>query len=247
MTLPEFGYGLKKGVIPIYIAVVLHFLKKYLVIKHKNEEVKITADLLNSINENPKTFTAYIEDWNEDKTAYINGLEAMFSEYIVAKEKDYNTFTYILLAMLRWYISLPKYAKDLKIIYKGKNASPEKISDEQVKFIGSLKQTNINAREYLFEKLFGIFGFREFTIEIVNKIKNAKSTFDCAKSELIKHLANDVKGIFMNGQAETATLKSIIKDFIEKLKPTTLSYLFLIKNIRYYNSCVLLIMMKIHS
>ena len=86
LTLPEFGYGLKKGVIPIYIAVVLHFLKKYLVIKHKNEEVKITADLLNSINENPKTFTAYIEDWNEDKTAYINGLEAMFSEYIVAKK-----------------------------------------------------------------------------------------------------------------------------------------------------------------
>ena len=30
----------------------------------------------------------------------------------------------------------------------------------------------------------------------------------------------------MNGQAETATLKSIIKDFIEKLKPATLSYLF---------------------
>ena len=226
LTLPGFGYGLKKGVIPIYIAVVLHFLKKYLVIKHKNEEIKITADLLNSINENPKTFTAYIEDWNEDKTAYINSLEALFSEYIVAKEKDYNTFTYIVLAMLRWYISLPKYAKDSKFIYKGKNASSEKISDEQVKFLGSLKQTNINAREYLFEKLFGIFGFKEFTIEIVNKIKSAKSTFDCAKSELIKHLINDVKGIFMNGQAETATLKSIIKDFIEKLKPTTLSYLF---------------------
>ena len=28
LTLPEFGYGIKKGVIPIYIAVVLHFFKK---------------------------------------------------------------------------------------------------------------------------------------------------------------------------------------------------------------------------
>lgn len=128
LTLPEFGYGIKKGVIPIYIAVVLHFFKKYLVIKSRNEEVKITADLLNSINENPKAFTAFMEDWNEDKSAYIDSLAALFSDYVISKEKDYNTFTYVVSAMSRWYMSLPKYAKELKTIYKGKNASPEKMS-----------------------------------------------------------------------------------------------------------------------
>ena len=226
LTLPEFGYGLKKGVIPIYIAVVLHFFKKYLVIKNRNEEVKITADLLNSINENPKAFTAFMENWNEDKSTYINSLEALFSDYIISKEKDYNTFTYVVSAMSRWYMSLPKYAKELKTNYKGKDVSPEKISSAQVKFIGSLKQTDINAREYLFEKLFDIFGFKEFTVDIIDNIKSAKSTFDRAKSELIKHLINDVKDTFKTDQADNATLTSIIKDFIERLKPTTLSYLF---------------------
>lgn len=226
LTLPEFGYGLKKGVIPIYIAVVLHFFKKYLVIKNRTEEVKITADLLNSINENPKAFTAFMEDWNEDKSAYIDNLAVLFSDYVISKEKDYNTFTYVVSAMSRWYMSLPKYAKDLKTIYKGKVASPEKIPSAQVKFISSLKQTSINAREYLFEKLFDIYGYKEFTINIVDNIKSSKSTFDHAKNGLIMHLINDVKDIFKSGQADNATLTSVIKDFIERLKPTTLNYLF---------------------
>jgi len=226
LTLPKYGYGMKKGVIPVYIAVVLHFFKKYLVIKHRNEEVKITADLLNSINENPKDFNAYMEDWNEDKSTYIDNLADLFSDYVISKEKDYNTFTYIVSAMSRWYMSLPKYAKELRTIYKGKNASPEKLPHAQVNFIRSLKQTNINAREYLFENLFDIYGYKEFTINIVDNIRNSKATFDNAKNGLIKHLINDVKNIFRAGQASNATLMSIIKDFIEKLKPTTLSYLF---------------------
>ncbi|KUO71713.1 MAG: hypothetical protein APF77_07885 [Clostridia bacterium BRH_c25] len=226
LTLPEFGYGMKKGVIPIYIAVVLHFFKKYLVIKSRNQEVKITADLLNSINENPKAFTALMENWNEDKSMYIDSLAGLFSDYVISKEKDYNTFTYVVSAMSRWYMSLPKYAKELKAIYKGKNTSPEKIPPAQVKFIGSLKQTDINAREFLFRKLFDIYGYKEFTINIVDNIRSSKATFDSAKNGLIKHLTKDVKGIFKSGQADSATLTSIIRDFIERLKPTTFSYLF---------------------
>ena len=226
LTLPEFGYGIKKGVIPVYISVVLHFFKKYLVIKHKTEEVNITSDLLNSINENPKAFTAFMEDWNEDKSTYIDDLAALFSDYVISKEKDYNTFTYVASAMSRWYMSLPKYAKELKAIYKGKDVPPDIISQIQVKFIRSLKQTDINARQYLFQKLFDIYGYREFTIGIVDNIKSSKSTFDSAKNGLVKHLINDVKDIFKVSQADNATLASIIKDFIEQLKPPTLNYLF---------------------
>ena len=226
LTLPEHGYGLKKGVIPIYIAVVLHSFKQYLVIKNKNDEVKITADLLNSINEYPKNFTAYMEDWNEEKSAYIESLADLFSDFIIEKEKDYNTFTYVVSAMTRWYMSLPKYAKEIKSIYKGKNGTNEKLPIAQIKFIGSLKQSDINAREYLFRKLFEIYGYKEFTINIVDNIKGSKSTFDCAKTGLIKHLINDVKDVFRFGDKNSATLTSIVKDFTEKLKPATKNYLF---------------------
>ena len=228
LTLPQYGYGIKKGVIPIYIAVVLHFFKKYLVIKNRNDEVKITADLLNSINENPQDYTAFMEDWNEEKTRYIEIMSEVFSEQIIEKEKDYNTFTYIVAAMNRWYMSLPKYAKELKWIYKGKSAESKsiKLDVSQTRFINSLKQSDINARDYLFKKLFEIYGYKEFTVNITDNIRSSKSTFDNAKSGLIKQLISDVKEIFKNGEKNGATLTSIIKDWVEKLKPTTINYLF---------------------
>ncbi|NLX64373.1 MAG: hypothetical protein GX022_06345 [Clostridiaceae bacterium] len=226
LTLPEYGYGLKKGVIPIYITVVLHFFKKYLVVKYKDKEVNITVDLLNSINENPEEYVVFMEEWNEDKSAFINSLETMFSDFVNTKEKEYNTFAYIVSAMSRWYMSLPKYSKELKTIYKGKDASPSKILREYIKFIESLKQPYINTRDYLFEKLFDIFGYKEFTLNIIDDINSAKTTFDNAKSDLVKYLINDIKEIFRFKQADNASLTSIIMDFIEKLKPTTLTYLF---------------------
>ena len=217
---------MKKGVIPIYIAAVLHHMKKYIVIKNKTDEVKITADLLNSINEKPKNYTVFLESWNEEKSQYVDGMAALFADFVVEKEKDFNTFTYIALAMSRWYMELPKYAKELNEVYGGRGASPKKskAATSHIKFLNTLKQPSINAREYLFEKLFDIYGYKDFTINIVDNIKQAKELFDGAKSELIKTLIGDIKDIFSvkNG----ATLSSVIKDWYEKLKPTTVNHLF---------------------
>jgi len=95
-----------------------------------------------------------------------------------------------------------------------------------VKLIGSLKQASINAREFLFEKLFSVFGYKAFTLDIIKDIQMAKATFDNAISELIDYLIEDVKNIFMTNQANNATLTSVIRDYVEGLKPTTLNYLF---------------------
>jgi len=225
LTLPEFGFGIKKGVIPIYIAVVLHFFKKYLVIKNNDEEIKITVDLLNSINENPKAYVAVMEDWNEDKSRYIASLAELFADYIILKEKDFNTFTFVVSAMSRWHMSLPKYAKELKTIYRGMKRKPENIPSVQVKFINSFRLSDINAREFLFVKLSSIFKQNDLA-DIIDDVRSAKATFDQAKRNLIQCLINDVKEIFKSGQADNASLTSIIKDFVEKLKPTTLNFLF---------------------
>ncbi len=226
LTSPEYGFGLKKGVIPIFVAAVLHSVKRYLVIKRGTEEVRITADLLNGINENPDNFTVLLEDWSDDKTAYINTLTTLFADFVSERERDFNIFTYVTNAIVRWYMSLPKYAKELKVMYHGKshNPSADKIGTANIRFLESLKTPNINAREYLFVKLFGIYGFSGFTPNITANITEAKRLFDNAKTNLIAGLINDVKSLF-DGQA-AATLASVIKDWYEGLKPTTAQHLF---------------------
>ena len=66
--------------------------------------------------------------------------------------KKISIATYLLSAMERWYLSLPKYAKEMTIVYKADGKS-KKIDKAKKKFISSLRQLNINPREFLFEKI----------------------------------------------------------------------------------------------
>jgi len=224
LTLHENGFGLKLGVIPIYIALVLHLYKKNLVILYRGNEVKITPELLNDINENPSEYSVILEDWGEEKAKYMAQLEELFAEFVTEREKSYNSFTYLLLAMNRWFISLPKHAKEMATIFKadGKN---EKIDIAQRKFTSSLKQLNPNPREFLFETVFDIYGLKEFTVNVVPIIRDTKDQYDNAVSNLIKELIVSVKMIFSSGKPN-GSLTSIIKDWCESLSDRTRQYLY---------------------
>lgn len=221
----EYGIGLKKGVIPIYIAFVLHQCKQNIVILNNNQEMKLTADLLNSINENPWNYTVIYVNWDDDKRHYMKELESIFADYIFEKEKVFNSFSYLVLAMNRWYMSLPKYTKEVESIYKGKDIPKEKITKDKRKFINSIKQYEPNAREYLFEKLLSIFNLKKFDLSLIDKIYQTKRTFDEAKDNLIEILISDVKDIF-SVKTSKASLCSLAKDWYENLNTETTNHLF---------------------
>ena len=226
LTRPEYGIGLKAGLIPIYIAAVIHLNRSNLVIKKGNVEQKITADLLNGINDNPSNYSVVLENWNEEKTVYLNQLEQLFEKHVYEQEKVYNSFAYIVSAMNRWYMSLPKYAKEMTKTYKGKEEF-KTISGSHRKFVNSLKQLDINPREYLFEKVFVLFGFKEFSTDVVDNITQTKKEYDGAIAALNKALVSDVKIIFTpKGQEVRGSLTSIIQDWYSSLKDTTIQHLF---------------------
>ncbi|KNZ41732.1 hypothetical protein AKG39_10375 [Acetobacterium bakii] len=227
LTKPEYHIGLKRGVIPLYIASMLHQYKEHLAIMYKDSEIEITPDLLNSINENPYEYTAYLESWSPEKTEYINKLELLYYDFIVEREKEFNSFSYIIRAMQRWFISLPKYTRDLKEVYQGSNEF-NKINKENKKFMNSLMQPSINAREYLFEKLFRIYDYSEFTTDIIQRIADTKDAYDSAKDQLITTIQADLIKVF-NTEANTpseTSLVSIIKDWVDTLNKETTNHVF---------------------
>ena len=224
LTLHRNGFGLKYGVIPIYIALVLHLYKNNLVILYRGNEVKITPELLNDINESPKEYSVILEDWNEEKAQYMARLDEHFDDFIADREKAYNRFTYLFLAMNRWYLSLPKFAKENMLIYH-ENSKPEKIAADRKKFINSLKQTSVNPREFLFEKVFDIFGYKTFNANVVDNIKATKSEYDSAVKNMTAYLNSSVKTLFSKGKPN-GSLTSTIKDWHDSLSERTKQYLF---------------------
>lgn len=224
LTSPEYGIGLKAGVIPIYIAAVLHLCKNNLVIKYGDAETKITADLLNSINENPKPYTVIMEDWNEDKARYMNALSELFAEYIVESERSFNAFSYLVSAMSRWYMALPKYTKDAVDTYLGDgNFNP--LPKSTKRFINSLRQQNDNPREYLFKKLFAAFDYKEFNLAIVAEIADTKRRLDSTLPALTSAIGSDIKALF-GSKKKRESISSAARDWYDELKPDTMQHLF---------------------
>ena len=229
LTSHKNGIGLKLGVIPIYIATVLHLHRNNIVIKRGTVEQKLSADLLNLINDAPQNYSVVLENWNEDKANYLAQLEQLFEKHIHEQEKVYNSFAYIVQAMCRWYMSLPKYSKELTKVYKGLDAKEQfkNVSLSHKKFVSSLKQLDINPRDYLFEKLFEIYGYSEFNVDVIDNIIQTKKEYDEAVDSLIKVLVNDVKVVFAPNGNPRGSLTSIVKDWYGELKETTTQHLFI--------------------
>lgn len=220
LTSSEGRIGLKRGLIPIYIAVVLHFAKKDIVIRYKNEEVKITSDLLNSINESPEDYSVVMEDWDEDKAKYLRRLEEVFSDFVVEKEKSFNSFAYIAMAMMRWYVELPRCAKEMKEYYD----TGRPVTKEYLKFINLLKQPTENSRELLMVNIPKVYGSQTPSFPIADSIFSAKKDFETAKDKLIQKLILITKDVFKG--KKKASLSSVLRDWYDGLKSETLQKQF---------------------
>ena len=221
LTSSEHHIGLKKGVIPIFIAVILHSIKQHIVIHKGNTEMELGSQLIIAINENPSEYTVTLENWNAEKEAYITRLEKIFSEYVVLEEKEANNFMYIARAMQRWLAALPKYSKEMKTLYSG-----DSIGSERIKFLNALKKPEINAHKFLFHDIVKIFGLTGFNGTVVDNVENTKKIFDDGIQDLIDGLIHEIYNVFHYNQPKGATLNSIMLDWYENLSDESKSHLY---------------------
>lgn len=216
----QYGIGMKKGAIPVYIAVVLHEMKKDLIIKSNGVEVKINSDTLNSINEKPNIFSVLMEDWDQDKKDFLSALDELFTDHIIEKERSLNSFSYIVSAMDRWYLALPKCAREMQRRYT--NDKP--ISKKHKAFFQLLKAGKSNARDYLIIQLPNAFEETFASETVSDQIKSCKQELDHAKDELIKRVIREIHNIF--AAAEGMSLNTLLTEWYESLSKNTVQNLF---------------------
>ena len=223
LILPENNIGLKRGVIPIYLALIIHKYKKYLIIKSEIGEEKIDVELLNKINETPENYSICMETLNDERGDYLDKLSQLFEEYQLGEKNGLNNFKYQIISMKQWYLSLPKFSKETTIEYLG-NLNYIEIPKERREFLNSLRLDIENPREYLFKNLFKIFGYKNFNIGIIEELKESKKFFENLLENLKERLLKDINDIF-NGEKEKSII-SILKDWEESLQEKTKEYIF---------------------
>ena len=224
LTGPEHHIGLRKGLIPIYLAVVVHEFKQSILISDHYGQVATSTDTILQVNADPKSFYVSFLDWTPEKELYVNNLSKLFMDHVIEAEKTNNSYEYVVMAMRRWYLSLPKYSKEIK-----RTTTGDKVDRRYVAFVRLLRQ-NTGAHELLFERLPEAFGYApEFTPGVLENIAAAKKYYDSILDVLRSALIQEVKELFGSASSKRfgmASLSSVIKDWCEELDHTVFEQLF---------------------
>lgn len=224
LTSPDYHIGLRSGLIPIYLAVVLHHYRQQTVINDRFGPVQTSVDVLMQINSEPASFSLEYLDWNPEKEEYINRLAVAFKDFVISAEKSGNSYDYVANAMHRWYMALPKYSKECT-----RRPSGERLIRRQLEMIKLLRQ-NTSSYDLLFKKLPEAFDYHEEYTDAATDIIDTKVLFDGLLAELKHILITKTREAFLpendqNGRHDI-TLLDAVKEWCDHLDPKSFEQLF---------------------
>lgn len=224
LTLPEYHIGLRYGLIPIYVAAVMHNYRQQIVINDRFGPIQTSADALIQINSDPSSFTLEYLDWNPEKENYIARLSDAFRDYVVDAERSGNSYDYVANAMRRWYMALPKYSKE-----STKRPTGEKLVRRQLEIMKFLRQ-NTSSSDLLFKKLPEAVDYHGDYADAATDIIDAKGFFDGLLTELKQELISKTKAAFLPENDKKASKKTTLtdaaKDWCNRLDPKSFEQLF---------------------
>lgn len=106
-------FGMRRGVIPIYLAYSLSLRREDIVIYFDKKEMQLNADIILNMCERPQEYSIFISLEDVMKEKYIDELCAL---YRVPKTENLtdSRLQNILIAMQRWFRALPQVTKNIK-------------------------------------------------------------------------------------------------------------------------------------
>lgn len=225
LTSPANHIGMRRGLIPIYFAAVLHEYKHQVAVWNRSSQLPLNADTIRQIDANPALFSLSYLDWNPDKEQYVSSLAQLFADHVIEAEKTINAYDYVANAMRRWFMSLPKYAKECKIHPQG-----GKIEKPGRNMMRLLRQS-VSSYELLFTRLPVAYGLTKSAFkDVVQSIAETKRLYDQMLSDLKFTLIVQTKQVFQlpgdRKATEQMSLTSVITDWCDSLNAQVFEQLF---------------------
>lgn len=194
--------GLRRGIIPIYLAFILKDYMQEAIIYLKNgrskKEVILDKDIIENINNNPSDYLINIEKNTIEKDIYINSLLDMFSKYL---DKKYdNKYLDVIQGMRNWFQSLSLFAQN----HKNSFITGESIGNEIIKLRSELVKYEINYRSFIFEGLLKYLKVDNYN-ECLIKLRDIKEYLDNHDSNVRRYLIKLTKDIIDKDYKGTLT------------------------------------------
>lgn len=180
--------GMRKGVIPLYLAEALMELEDMPVVYLGKKEIAIDAALISNVVASPESYSLYVEVETGDKLEYVEGLEALFSEYgPYCKEiENRNRLLRVKCFIQAWYRELPQTAMVFsKPDYDGQDV--KRIIAFRKLFIGEP-----NPRDLIFDQIPKTLGGASL-LETLDTVRNVKVELETHVQRLKKSVEVTVR------------------------------------------------------
>lgn len=197
-------YGIRSGVMPIYIAMAISEMDINIICYFENKEIDLTSDSINKIVTSPTKYYFYTEKGSKDKIEYLTDLLNIFN---IETTNNYRNDIKIAVDTLRkWMMSMPRILRNI--------SSKDNYLNIDSKFI-DLKNIflsfNINEYEAIFDELPAIFDM-DYKKAIINILKYKQESEGIVK-QFSLDLSNQIKMIFDSNQ--DSSLYNAIEKWIE--------------------------------
>ena len=168
-------YGMREGVIPVYLAYVLSNRREDIVVYFDDTEMQMSQDIIVNICENPDDYALFVSKADLQKEKYIDSLNLLF-EVDDNRNLTTNRIKNILICMQRWFRALPQVSRNVP--YLEEYASNKSSAQCLLEMRRQLQKLEVNPYEILFVEIpeaFGTEGNYEKTFKLIDR---SKTEFD---------------------------------------------------------------------
>lgn len=225
----ELGLGIRRGIIPIYLSIVLHEFADNLVIyfksgRKKNEAI-LDVNCINNINESPQLYEIELENGSIEMKNYINNLYKVFVKKAIVIDASANKYIDIVKGMQNWYQSLSLFTKNhlMKIDISKNYKEFSNIDTEIIKLRKYLVKYDLNCREFLIKTLPNIINSDNYD-EIYEQIVKIKLYLDNRDNDVNKYLIDSTKSIIL--KEYEGSLSGALKSWYMSLRDDQKKHLF---------------------
>lgn len=199
-------YSIRKGIIPILLAMALYNYSNIIIIYFMNKEIDLDAENLVKINDNPEKYYILTEKGTREKNKYLYRLMELFDISNINNQR--LNLKNLVDNMRRWILSLPRILREYSTDFNNLN-----IDEKQILIKNELLKPDINNNEFIYQIIPKTFETDDYEL-VVEKIKETKTTFDNFMNEYETYLITTTKSSF-NSQFQ-GSLYSLLKEWSRK-------------------------------
>lgn len=203
-------YGMRIGVIPIYLAYVLANRREDLVIYFTDMEVQINPEIVVSMCEQSETYALFVSKENHIKEKYIKNLNELFSVED-SRALTENRIKNIVICMQRWFRALPQIARNMTDI--SDYGDDEQLHSNMRAIKKILQKMEVNPYEILFTDVLQEFAVHELS-DAYKQIRKVKEAFDDYFDWALKRATDAVYEVF--GGKRKLDLFHVLKEWYDE-------------------------------